>query len=683
LIGAILHMDPTDISTLQPMSPPVLDRVVKMCLAKEAERRWQTAHDLGVQLLWISEGALQVGVPALVDKRLKTRKALALALSVMALAGLGLAVFSLLRFSTPAEDIHPVRFSIAPPGNTTFDTGSIAAPFLTISPDGKHVAFLAGESGKDLSIWVRSLDSLDARPLQGTEQADGDYPAYPFWSGDSKSIAFTADHKLKRIDISGGSVQTIAALPPGVAPIEGRPNEFGVADGAWNKDGTILFSSVLGGLMRVSANGGEPLPVTTVDSSLNETMHRHPSFLPDGRHFLYIAQPGNTIYIGSLDSKHRKLLLTADSRAIYAPPGYVLFVRQGSLMAQRFDLKRLALTGDSFVLAEGVRFSALSGRAAFSVSDDGRLVYRTGAGSTNLRAIWINRNGEPGDAISQSGNNALPNISPDGKRLIVARTATYGSGSADLWIIDLVRGTNERLTFDENHDESFPVWSPDGNEIVFRSNKEGRYNLYRKPSSGSGEEKLLLKPDQAENITGVYDWSSDGHILYTSSDAKGNKSIWTVSLAAGPKAEVFLKSAHNEDQPHFSPDGRWVAYMSNESGGNQIYVRPFPAAGGKTPVSLQGGIQPRWHPNGKELFFLDRNKLMAVDIKADPIFEVGKPRVLFEVPGAGPDSGNTSNPYATFAVTPDGRFLFTRRDTTQSVSSPLTVVLHWAAGFKP
>jgi Tol biopolymer transport system component len=673
LIGAILHVDPPEISTFRQMTPPALDHVVRRCLTKNPDDRWQSANDLRGELQWINEAGSQTNLTVSVPKDRSRREVLAWTL--MSVAVVSLATMLVFRSSKSVEDVSPVRFSVEAPAGASFEVGGPISPFPAISPDGKYLAFEATEGGKEQEIWIRSLDTLEAHPLPGTEKA-----FLPFWSPDSRYVGFTADNKLKKADLSGGLVQVIAALPPGFAP-EGGSVQTAQAEAAWNKDGTILFNSQLSGLMRVSSTG-EIAPVTSLDSSLKETIHRNPSFLPDGQHFLYLAQPGNVIYLGSLDSKERKRLLTADSRAVYAAPGFLLFVRQGTLLAQRFDLKKLEPFGEPFAIAEGVRFNSFNGRSAFSVSDTGTLVYRTGTGGTFFHAIWVDRTGKRDDTIVQAGNNVRPSLSPDGSRLIVERGRSTERIGRDLWLIDLVRGTNTRFTFDEGHDDTSPIWSPDGSRITFMSDKDGSYSLYEKPSSGTGEEKPLLKLDKDQTLTGVFDWSMDGRtVAYTSrSNSRGNNAIWTFSPTEA-KPQVFLKTTFNEDEPYFSPDGHWIAYMSDESGSYQIYVRPFPPGEGKWQVSLDGGIQPRWRSDGKELFFLERSKLMAVDVKMGPA-SAGKPRMLFENPGMANLNVNSANPAAAYGIAPDGqRFVFSVRPAEDG-PSPLTVVLHWPSGLK-
>jgi Tol biopolymer transport system component len=509
------------------------------------------------------------------------------------------------------------------------------------------------------------LDSIDAEPLSGTEGVQG---ASLFWSPDSRYIGFVTGGKLKRVEFSGGPVQVICDTPN--------------AEATWNREGTILFASppaggggagYASGLVRVSEAGGDPVPVTTPNASLKETAHRLPHFLPDGRHFLYLAQSPNAVYAGSLDSKETKRLLTADSAAIYSPPGYLLFVRQGALMAQAFDAQHLELTGEPFRIADAVRTVPNTGRAAFSVSENGTIAYRGGSFDfLEQRLVWLDRNGKRDDSINQTGDSRAPRLSPDEKLVAVQRT-DKGSTAPDLWIIDLVRGVNSRLTFGAGT-ESNAIWSPDGSRIVFRANPTGTYDLYQKLSNGTGNEDVLLKTDQSKSAT---DWSPDGRfILFSSFDPVTNDDIWVLPLLGDRKPEVFLKTQFFENNARFSPDGQWVAYSSNESGDVQVYIRPFPPAGQKVQVSVKGGSLPQWRRDGKALFFSSGGgqSIMVADIKAGSTIEPGTPREFMK----GPFQGSPQ-------VAADGQRLLApviTGKTGESESTPITVVLNWAAGLK-
>ena len=663
LMASILQQSPLPMSTLQPVAPPSLQRVVEICMAKEPSARWQSTHDVMLQLKWIVEGGSAAGLPAPVAHRRKTLERSAWAIAAVALvAALTLAAL-LFRSSTPEARI--VRFWIGPNPGTQFGSQNAPIrPFPAISPDGKRIVFQAQESNEPTMLWVRSLDSLEAQPLAGTEGA-----AMAFWSPDGQNIGFTADGQIKRVPASGGPVQEVC-------------DAGGQAEGTWGKGGTILYGNAGGGLFRVPETGGKPVQVTTPNKELKESLHRAPYFLPDGRHFLYLAQSPNVIFAGSLDrAEPPKRLFNSDTHAIYASPGYVLFIRQGILMAQGFDANKLELSGEAFNVADNVVSVAGNGRAAFSVSDNGTLVYRLGGafGVAGQRVVWLDRSGKPTDSINQSADNRAPRLSPDGKRLVVERASSPGCVSCtDLWIIDLQRGTNIKFT-DGPGDELNPVWSPDGNTIAYRANPEGVFGLYTKATTGVAKEQPLRKLDH--EISNVTDWSADDkYILFTVNDPANGNDIWYLPLSGERKPQLLLQTRSNEGNGRFSPDARWVAFQSNKSGTSQVYAMPFPSASQIIPISVDGGANPRWGQNGKELLFLKQNdrSLMAVDIKTTAsTIEAGTPRRLFQYP-----VGNMN-----YGMTPDAQsFLWSVVPETLGQSAtedtPLTVVLNWVAALK-
>jgi serine/threonine protein kinase len=651
LIAAILEHDPEPMSVIQPMTPPTLDHVVKTCLAKEPDERWQTAHDLMLELKWVAEAGSQASAAAPIVVRGRNRERLAwIAATVILLLALIAALLLLFANSrrSPTE-VTATRFLITPS-----ERQSLTSP--TVSPDGRRlVYFVRGEGGPQL--WVRQLDSFTAQPLPGIVKIS--WPSV-FWSPDSRSIGFFADGKLKKMEISGGLAQTIADAP----------NPRG---GSWSRDGVIVFCpSAPGPLYRVSAAGGEATQLTTLDESAQETRHLWPFSLPDGRHFLYIAprtqQRGSfAVYVGSLDSKETKLIMNASSNVAYAPPGYLLFSQEETLMAQPFDAEGLQVTGEAFPVVEDIRvYGGGQPWPHFSVSDSGVLVYMTG-GPTN-QLTWFDRSGKQLGTVGPPGNYLQPRLSPDEKRAAFARRDSPAA-RPDIWVIELARGVASRLTSDPAAD-FLPVWSPDGSRIVFSSNREGSLNLYQKLSSGAGgEEELLKSPGQKQ----VVDWSPDGRfILYFSAGANTKSDIWVLPLEGDRKPYPLLQTEFAETGARFSADGRWVAYVSNETGTPEVYVREFQGSGGRWRVSTGGGNSPRWRRDGKELFYASGGKLMAVDVKASgSSFEPGVPKLLFE----------TSVPLV-FDVSGDGqRFLFLA-PVEESSPEPIDVVLNWTADLK-
>jgi Tol biopolymer transport system component len=662
LIGAILHTEPPPISMVQPMTPPALDRVVKTCLSKDADDRFQTAHDLRLQLQWIAEGGSQAGVPAPVVARWRSRGRLALAAAAAAtLAALALALLLLAR---PREALRRVQASILPPEKSAFvfDGGPMA-----LSPDGRRLAFLAPTAeGKNL-LWVRPLNGMAAQPLAGTDGA-----GYPFWSADSRFLGFFAGGKLKKIDASGGPPQVLCDAQSG-------------RGGTWNREGVILFSpSLRDALQRVSSAGGSPAPATEFDASKQEYSHRFPFFLPDGRHFLYLAQAMQVgqigeqeVCIGSLESKERRCLLRANSNPVFAPAapgaasGHILFSRERTLLAQPFDARRLRLSGEAFPVGEQVQYFANFGFGVFTASDNGILAYQASGAESITQVVWLDRSGKQLDVLGPPADYLRPRLSRDGRRVAID-VGDPQTGRFDIWIYDLARRVPTRFTFEA--DSVFPIWWPDDSRIVFQSNRKGQSALYQKVSSGTGNEEFLVQEGGLKVPT---DLSSDGRFLaYHVIDNKTK--TWDLGLysVAEKKTSVFLSTPAAEVNGRFTPNGRWIAYQSDESGTVEVYVRPFPGNGGKWQISTAGGTQPVWNRNGKELFYVSAdNKLMAVDVKADSGFEAGPPRALFDV------HLKSVNGWK-YDISPDGQRFLANVVIGGVKPNPITLVLNWAAEAK-
>jgi serine/threonine protein kinase len=659
-MSAILREDPPELSNTNKNVSPGVERLVNRCLEKNPEARFHSASDLAFALEALTAAGANSGqtttMPALAPRRMARRELLLASIAALAvLAAIVLAVALILSYSRRMpNDLRAVRLFINPPEKTSF--GSFA-----ISPDGLRLVFVATDSsGKNL-LWVRALESTDARPLSGTDEA-----VDPFWSPDSRFIGFFAGGKMKRIDATGGPVRTlcIAAVPRGAS---------------WNRDGVIIFAPTPNDpLYRIPAEGGEPTLLTKLEPSRQEASHRWPYFLPDGHHFLYsvLGGPqGQGIYVSSMDAKEsRRLLDVRDTVVAYAEPGYLLYRREASLLAQAFDFKKLELTGHSFPVAEQVGFEASTFQTYFSVSQTGVLAYSSGNyGLTQL--TWVDRSGKELGAIGQPRSYYIrPWVSPDGKRMAVDGPDTQGN--RDIWLIDLVTGDPTRFTFDPST-ELFPVWSWDGSRIVFASDREGPRHLYVKNASGAGKEELLLK-SEANKIP--MDWSPDGRfILYVVNDPNTKIDLWLLPLLEDQKPFPFLQTAASERLARFSPDGRWIAYVSDESGSNEIYVRTFPDSGGKWQISTNGGYHLAWAHSGKELFYVSTDKkMMAVDVKGEgTTFQRGTPHALFDrrIP-----SFNT--PLAQFAVSTDDQKFILANPVAENTSVAITVVLNWTADLK-
>jgi len=657
--GAILKEDPPDLSDTNQNIPPALERLVNHCLEKNPQARFHSASDLAFALEAISDssGVSSRTLTARTSLPVRSRMGKQLPLMVaalMALAFVAALPFVVLYFRRAPQDPRATRVSIPLPEKLT----SFYNP--VISPDGRRLVFNGSQaSGKSL-LYIRALDSFDAQPLAGTEGAD-----FPFWSADSRFIAFFADRKLKKVEISGGPPQTLCNAPNG-------------RGGTWNSNGVIIFApNDLGGLYRVSATGGEPTSLTAPDKSRQETTHRWPYFLPDARHFLYFirsSQPQNrAIAVGVLDGNETTRLMNGESNVAYAPPGYLLFWRDRTLLAQAFDDGKLQLAGDPFPVAEQVGYVQPNSYAVFSVSGNGILIYRRGTFSNRNQPTWFDRKGNRLGTIGTISDYSATQLSPDEKRVALEQWDSQAI-STDIWLFELARGAGSRFTTNPAFD-SMPVWSPDGNRLALSSNRDGQYDLYQKPASGIGNEEVLLKSD---NLKIANDWSADARfIIYEGRDLKQNFDVWVLPLFGDGKPFPLLQTEFNEQSAQLSPDGKWIAYVSDESGKFEVYVQSFPASGGKWKVSTDGGHHPLWRGDGKELFYMaPGRKLMAVEVKASSTFEVSVPQELFETRIAG----------ATFRrgydVTADGQRFLIITQLEEEKPSPISVVLNWTADLK-
>jgi Tol biopolymer transport system component/tRNA A-37 threonylcarbamoyl transferase component Bud32 len=656
LVTAIMSKDPDPISTVAPMSPPALDRLVKTCLAKDPEERWQSARDVKNELSWIAQAGSQAGTPAVVVSKRKNRERLAWA--VAAVTALAAAALVLTRPAARTDD-RILRFGIAPPAKAAF--GLVHA----VSPDGRWIVFLANEDGH-FRLYLRPLDALAARPLAGTDDSQ-----FPFWSPDSRSIAFFSDGRLRKIDITSGSIQTICDAPQG-------------RGGSWGPDGTIVFAPDLGsGLSRVSAAGGAPVAITTPDRARGEASHRFPQVLPDGKHYLYYVRTAGTekerIYLASFDSKDRRELLQAASSVVYSPDGYLLFVREGNLLAQRFDASRLRLSGEPVPVGESMNYlgsSVPDGYAAFSTAKGGILTFRSNEAGV-VQLTWFDRSGKSLGPIGQEGAFDELALSRDGKRVVFdIQNPRSPQEGTNLWVLELSRGTLSRLTFGTGVSVS-GVWSPDDSEVAFSRQKKVGSDIFRMSATGSSPETIILSSE-----AGAWpdDWSRDGRfLLYETVDPKTRGDLWVVPMKDGGKPYPYIQAPFDQAHAQFSPDGRFVAYASNESGREEIYVQTFPKLTGKWQISTGGGDQPYWRADGRELYYLRLDRtLMAVAVNAASGFEAGLPVELFATRTLTTAIGGSR---AHFAVSNDGRFLV-NTIVDRANLAPIQVVLNWTAALR-
>jgi len=595
LIASILTTEPPPISQLQPLIPPTLERVVKKCLAKDPDDRWQSASDLASELAWIQEEGSHARAQPEAAWPQRKREYLGWAVATLTLAGF---LWSLLTRQNQAQPTSVTRLSIVMPQDL------YVSPFnAAISPDATRIAFIATSQQGKPQIWIRPLSSLLPQPLAGTENA-----SYPFWSPDSRQIAFFADGKLKRASADGGSVITLADAPSG-------------RGGAWSSSGVIIFApNIEQVLYRVSAGGGLATRLTSF-SDVPGDSHRWPCFLPDGKHFLFFAHgqgygdaggnnqkdTGQGIYVGSLDSADSRFLLRTSRRAIFAYPNYLLYMQGTNLMVRRFDTKRWLLVGDPMIVAESLQQDDVFG-SPISAAANGTLLYATGTNS-GAALTWYSRTGQLADTVGLAPFNDF-RLSPDSSRL-AASMLDEESGTLQIWIYDLRHKTSSRFTFDPvDHDD--PVWSPDGQSVAFESAFGSSRQILRKRTDGSQPEESLWK-DSA--MVFLSSWSHDGKYIAYDKVEKGQQDIWILPLSGDRKPFPYMTSDAVEHRADFSPDGKWLAYASNASGKEQVYLATFPDPHARFQISLNGGSFPKWREDGKEIFYFDsENNITAVQI---------------------------------------------------------------------
>ena len=655
VIAAILAAEPQPISAVRPMSPPALDRVVKVCLAKDPDERFQTVHDLKLQLQWIVEGGSQAGVPAPVAARRKNRELALLAGAIMCAILGGLGIAGSIIFSKKADSLRRVvRAQIGAPEKYSL-TSLNNSNQVALSPDGNAIAFIAEGEGKQF-LFVRPLQAATAQPLAGT---DGAY--YPFWSPDSKFIGFFANGKLKKVDASGGVVQSLCDSP------------FG-RGGSWNRDGVILFApGIHDAIYRVLDNGGQPVVVTKAKKAGVYAGARWPYFLPDGKHFLYVGTEGDDfrgrLYVASLDSPEAKLIDDNNSAAAYSN-GYIFFVKDGNLVAQPFDPGRLTASGNPVPIANKVEYFEGKSQGDFAVSQNGILVYRS-AYSSPSRLVWLDPSGKQVATLGEPGNYFSPRLSPDGRTVVLSREDPTDPGKNDLWLLDVQRAIFSRLTFHPAVSYT-AVWSPDSTHLAISSLGTKAQIV---PASGSGTPVTVTN----DLVTFMRDWSPDGHtILVQQQNSSTGMDVMSLQVGEKPSALTpVLNSQFDEILSRLSPNGHWMAYVSNESGRGEVYVVPFPGSGGRWQISNNGvtmgvpGIA--WSHDGKQIYFRDAGGgLMVVDVQAQGSeFHSGLPRQIFMSPGGvWPLEG-----------APDGRILIAIR-AEQDISPPITLVLNWDAEMK-
>jgi serine/threonine protein kinase/Tol biopolymer transport system component len=661
-IAAVLEREPAW-EVLPPETPVKIRDLLRRCMQKDSQRR---LRDIGDARIEIEEALVEPTAPAK-STRARWRGPLVWGgtslLLVAAIASL--ATWNLRRLPLP----QPVsRLTITlPPGRQL--AGLENGPDVALSPDGTHLAYVVRQ-GDTTQIYLRAIDSLEARPISGTEGA-----TEPFFSPDGQWLGFFAGGKLKKISVSGGAALTLCDVSNS-------------AGGSWGSRGTIIFGNFAGGpLQQVSDAGGTPQPLTRLEKG--ETSHGFPDLLPSGKAVLFSASSSASLWtdaqvaVQRIGTGERRNLVQGGMYPQYAPTGHLVYAQEGNLMAVPFDSQRLTTTGSAVPVVENVLQSTSLGDAEYSFSATGSLVYVPGVQSAPLRLVWVNRNGAEQPVPAPARPYRLPRLSPDGRRLAVD-IAEQGS---QVWLYDFPRETLTRFTFEGNANNG-AVWTPDGKRIAFISNKEGPRNIFWQLADGSGGLERLTTSEYL-HIPGS--WSPNGQLLaFAESNPTTGFDIWVLRMGdssqgsgqvpsagsgQGRKAQVFLRTPFNEQAPQFSPDGRWLAYVSNESGRSEIYVQPYPGPGGKWQLSTEGGKEPLWNRNGRELFYRSGNKMMAVEITTQPSFSAGTPKVLFEGPY---QLLALSSP--NYDVAPDGQRFLMLKPIEQAAQ--INVVLNWFEELK-
>jgi eukaryotic-like serine/threonine-protein kinase len=653
VMAAILKDEPPAMSSLQPVTPPALDRVVKTCMAKEPDERWQTAGDLCRELKWIAEGGSQItSMTTAAGKGVRSpgRRWLIFGMGALLLGAAisGIAIWNLK--PTPSKPVTRTVITL-PPGDRLVGPDQ---PSLALSPDGRQLAYAAVRGGSS-QLYLRSMDSLESKPIPGTEGA-----SEPFFSPDGQWLGFFAAQKLKKVSVSGGVGETLgdAALPVG---------------GTWSSKGTIVFAPTANSpLLQVSDAGGAPQPLTHLEKS--DGNHIWPEFLPGGKAVLFAeghSSADSQVAIQSIETGERRNLI-GGMQPRYAASGHLIFAQGGTLMAVSFDPQRLEIKGTPVPVVGGVANSASYASSQFSISETGSLVYVPGGfQSAQSKLMWVNRNGAEQLLAVPAHAYMAPRLSPDGRMIAVGITEQ----ETHIWLYDIARETLTRLTFEGNNNNA-PVWTPDGKRIAFNSNKDGPLNIFWQLVDGSGGLERLLT---SEYLQAPMSWSPDGQLLaFHEVNPTTQRDIWVLRLK-DRKAEPFLRTPADERAPRFSPDGHWLTYVSNESGRFEIYVQPYPGPGGKWQISTEGGTEPVWNPNGHELFYRSGDKMMAVEISSQSGFSAGKPRILFE---GGYLPSTVAQP--NYDISPDGqRFLMVKPgEQAQGAPTQINVVLNWFEELK-
>ena len=656
LIAAILKEEPPPLHATNAMSPPALDRLVRLCLRKNPDERIQSAHDVRLRLEEIAAGGEEPeSGPAATGAGRAVRSA-RLAWGIAALAALAAIALAAGTWLRPAAPARVIVSSIVSPDATSFVAG---IPVVALSPDGSRVAYVTRGPGGS-GLWVRPIDA--AKP---TLIATSDDANCPFWSPDSRSVGFYANGHLKKVDVAGGDIEVLAPMRECLGA-------------SWGADGAIYYvPDRYASIHRLPASGGEPATIAIHGAEGSKRITSSPSLLPDRRHVLYTVNESwqgsqnNGIFVATLDGRDEKRLLPVLSNARYVEPGWLVYGKDGALRAQKFDARQLALAGEPFALVDDVQYIGFYQTHIFSVSDSGLLAYVQGKGSIARQLTWVDRKGAVLGTVGKPGNYFSPRISHDGRR-IAFDMSEVTTDSGDIWSLDLARDIATRLTF-ESRNESCPIWSPDDLRILFYGDFPGHADLFTIASDGAGGAEPLLS-NEATNIP--TDWSMNGRSILVQSSLRTslNSTDLLLYTPGGEQTAPWVATPFSERQARFSPDGRWISYQSDESGRMEVYVRGFTPPGGKWRVSSDGGDSAVWSRDGKELFYLSLDsRLMSVAVGQGPEFRSGAPVPLFKIPG---DILNISV-VTQYDVSPDGRRFLMNLDVPTETQRLITLVTDW------
>jgi serine/threonine protein kinase len=649
LIAAIIERDPVSVTSYKPLTPPGLERLIKKCLDKDPDSRWQSTRDMSDELRWISQSGSQAGIPVRIAARRKFKFNLARLNGLLAMAAA--VFFAVLWFTRDIPEPNLLRFN----ATTRTDISQVSWPCL--SPNGEYLAFKAVDAGGTGMVWIRPLNSLESYPLPGTEGANR-----PFWSPDSKYIAFIVNrNQLKKIPAAGGPAQLICETDAG-------------ADGTWGSSGYIIYDAGPGdSLFIVAATGGTPVNLLGLDREAGETTHSWPWFLPDGKHYLYLAEMsdkakagGNYLLkVGNIETREAETLFPIDARVQYCEPGYLVYFRDGILLAQKFDADKLEVDGEAKPLTDEVGVGEAD-RAEFGLSNQGTLAYQTNSSMSLNKIVWIDRTGEEIGQIGEPGSYDDIFLSPDETKLTLS---IYDGDQTDIWVHDLVRDVKTRITFNDANDIT-PLWSADGKHIYYSNNESGIYKVYRKAANGLGEEKLIYGND---TLHAAFISRSPDERYFYGARVKSNWNIVKFDVTDSLNSEVIVGTPYAERCAAVSPDGKYLAYYGTESGRAEIYVLELAEGGGRWQISSEGGRYPQWSADMKELYYFTPNwDFISVPISNSGTFDIGKPVRLFNRQLSSEGIGINR-----YAVSKDRNKFIMATPLVSSGGGEFTVVVNW------